>query len=271
MIYTNKQESLGLGKLERKRLSQLLQATKVTISVADAANTWGMAHSQAAKVLSWYTKKGWLKRIAQGVYIAVPLDSKVEEVVPEEPFVIAEKLFSPCYIGGISAVNYWDLTEQMFNTVTVMTKNKVNNRSQSIAGIKYHIHTIKPENFFGLKSVWFNNVKVKISDPTRTLVDLFMYPQFNGGIQFIDDAFKNYLTSQYKDIDLLIRYTDKLNNGAVFKRLGFIAEKSSPNEKALIEFCAANLTKGYARLSNSIDCPRIVTRWRLRVPENWKE
>lgn len=50
-------------------------------------------------------------------------DTQTSDVIPEEPFVIAEKLFSPCYIGGINAANYWDLTEQIFRTITVMTPN----------------------------------------------------------------------------------------------------------------------------------------------------
>ena len=33
----------------------------------------------------------------------------------EDPLVIAEKLFSPCYVGGWSAAEYWGITEQIFN------------------------------------------------------------------------------------------------------------------------------------------------------------
>ena len=104
MKYTNNGDSsLGLGQLERRRLTQLLRAVTVTISAEEAAEVWGMKQNQASKLLSWYQKKGWLRRITQGTYIAVPLDSKASEVVPEEPFVISEKLFSPCYISGANA------------------------------------------------------------------------------------------------------------------------------------------------------------------------
>lgn len=271
MRYTKKQELMGLGQLERQRLSQLLQATKATISVAEAASIWGMNSAQAAKLLSWYQKKGWLKRIAHGVYIAVPLDAQPTDVVPEEPFVIAEKLFAPCYISGVNAANYWDLTEQLFQTVTVMTENKVNNRKQEIAGITYLIHTIKSAYFFGLKIVWFDGVKVRIADPTRTLLDLLMYPQFCGGIRFIEDVLKNYFNSRHKNIDVLLGYLERIDNGAVIKRLGFLVEKNFSDEVELIEFCLSHLTQGYVSLSPSLECPRIATRWRLRVPENWKE
>ncbi len=270
MKYSNQAQNLGLGQLERQRLSELLRNTKVAITVIQAAKVWGMDRSQAAKILSSYNKKGWLKRIARGVYISVPLSSKSPDVVPEEPFAVAEKLFSPCYIGGVNAANYWDLTEQIFRSITVMTEKLVTNRTQEIAGIEYQLHTLKPEYFFGLKSVWLSDVKVKISDPTRTLVDMLMFPKFCGGIRFIEDVLINYFNSDYKDSDLFIDYLKTANNGAAVKRLGFLLEVNFPDETKLIDFCMKNLTAGYIKLAPSLDCPRLISRWRLWVPERWK-
>jgi hypothetical protein len=56
----------------------------------------------------------------------------------------------------------------------------------------------------------------------------------------------------------------------VFKRLGFLAERESGND-ILVEAAKLRLTKGYAKLDPALDCPRLVTRWRLRVPEIWAE
>lgn len=271
MKYTKNNASLGLGQLERQRLSQLVRATKVTISVLDAARVWQVSREQAAKLLSLFQKKGWLKRIKRGVYIAVPLELQAADVVPEEPFVVAEELFSPCYVSGVNAASYWDLTEQLFQSVTVMTQNLVRDRKPNFAGITYLVHTIKSDFFFGLKTIWFDGVKVSIADPTRMIVDMMIYPQFCGGIRFIEDVLKNYFNSDYKDVDLVIRYFEKITNGAAIKRLGFFVEKNFPDEKKLIDWCLEHLTQGYVKLSPSIDCPRIVTRWRLRVSENWKE
>ena len=35
--------------------------------------------------------------------------------------------------------------------------------------------------------------------------------------------------------------------------------------------CAQNLTAGYAKLYPAQCCEKLVTPWRLWVPENWKE
>ena len=271
MKYTENSKPLGLGQLERKRLSELLRATKITISVNEAAKIWDMTNQQAIKILSLYQKKGWLKRIKHGLYIAVPIEMSPETTIPEEPFAIAEKIFSPCYISGVNAANYWDLTEQLFQTVTVMTTKKVMDQKPEIAGTTYILHTLKPEYFFGLKTVWFNEIKVKIADPSRMIIDMMMYPQYCGGIRFIEDVLKAYFKSNHKDVNLLLSYLQKITNGAAIKRLGFLIEKNFPKETKLIEFCLNNLKQGYVLLSPSVDCPKIITRWRLKVPTSWKK
>lgn len=178
MKYSKLTVLAGMGKVERNKLSKLLRETRVTISILEAAQILNLERNQAAKLLALFAKKGWLARVQPGIYMPVELTSQTNEVVAEEPFAVAEKLFAPCYIGGANAANYWGFTEQIFNTVTVMTQKQLRNRKPKIAGTEYVIHTIKPSYFFGLKSEWFNDVKASISDPTKTIVDMLMFPQF---------------------------------------------------------------------------------------------
>ena len=271
MEYSKNNSLGGLGRRERASLSELLRDTKTTITSEQAAEIWQLNKVQAAKRLALYSQKGWLQRIRQGVYIPVPLASLTGDVVPEEPFAIATELFSPCYIGGVNAANYWDLTEQLFRTVTVMTEKVVQNRKPVIAGNEYILHTLKPRYLYGLKTVWLAGVKVKISDPTRTLVDMLIFPDFCGGLRFIVDVLGNYLRADMKNIDLFIEYLNKSKNGAALKRLGFILELHFPEEQRLIEYCAQNLTTGYAKLNPAQPCEKLITRWRVWVPESWKE
>ena len=172
----------GLGAKGKERLSSLLRETQATATVAEAAKLWNMPRSSAAKLLALYARKGWLMRIAQGVYIPVPLASKTSTVMPEDPMTIAQKLYTPCYIAGWSAAEYWDMTEQIFNTLMVVTQIQQRNYRPTIAGTQYLIHIVKPSRFFGLETVWSDNVKIQISDPTRTIVDLMLNPEMGGGI-----------------------------------------------------------------------------------------
>src|SRR3990172_7997678 len=127
--------STGIGKKDRARLSAILRETKGTVSVGDAADILKISPTDAAKMLSRWAKKGWLSRVRRGLYVRVPLESRTSDIPLEDPWIIADRLFSPCYIGGWSAAEYWDFTEQIFRTIVVMTIRKPRDRSPNIKEI----------------------------------------------------------------------------------------------------------------------------------------
>ena len=160
---------LGLGKVDRKRLSAVLREMKGVISVREAAEILKVPQVDAAKMLSRWTKNGWLSRVRRGLYIQVPLESRTADIPLEDPWVIADRLFSTCYIGGWSAAEYWGLTEQIFRTVIVMTTRQVRDRTPIIKGTNFLLRTLSKKALFGTKSVWRGHVKVSVSDPERTI------------------------------------------------------------------------------------------------------
>ena len=259
----------GLGKADRERLSAVLRGTKGTISVAEATEILDMPGTGAAKLLSRWAQKGWLSRVRRGLYIAVPLESRTADIPLEDAWVIADKLYSPCYIGGWSAAEYWDLTEQIFRTVIVLTEQQPRDRKPIIKGTEFLLRTVSDKAMFGLKAVWRGQVKVNVSDPTRTILDMLSDPRLGGGLRSTIDMFGNYLSSEKKDLGLLIEYADQLGNGAVFKRLGFLLEKYAENEQDFIGQCRERLTAGNAKFDPALKAKKLITRWRLWVPERW--
>ncbi len=260
----------GIGKLDRERLASVLRASKGTVTVEQAAKALNATRTDAAKMLSRWCKKGWLSRVKRGLYVPVPLESRSVDVPLEDPWIIAEKLYSPCYIGGWSAAEHWDLTEQMFRTTIVITEQKPRDRNPTLKGSQYKLKTIKKEKVFGLKTVWRGQIKVSVSDPTRTILDMLSYPKLGGGIRSVEDMLKNYLRSEMSNLNLLIEYARRLGNGAALKRLGFLLERNAASEKSTIEKCLCGLTKGNVKLDTSLRSDRLVTRWKLWVPESWK-
>ena len=259
----------GIGKLDRERLAAILRGSKGTVSVAQATAILGVGSSDAAKMLSRWNKKGWLSRVKRGLYVPVPLEASSANVPLDDPWQIAVSLYSPCYIGGWSAAEHWDLTEQLFRTTVVMTQHKPRDRNPVIKGTAYLLCSISEKKMFGLQTVWRGQVKVPVSDPTRTILDMLAEPRLGGGIRSVGDMLTNYLSSGSKNLDQLIAYADQLGNGAVFKRLGFLLEQHAPNEQGIIEQCAQRLTKGNARIDPKQPAERLVSRWRLWVPKNW--
>ncbi len=260
----------GIGKTDRERMAAIIRGTKGTVSVGDAARILNVASTDAAKMLSRWSKKGWMSRIRRGFYVSVPLESRTADVPLEDPWLIAERLFTPCYIGGWSAAEYLDLTEQIFSTIMVITIQKPRDRSPKIKGTGFMLRTVSEKTMFGLKPVWRGQVKVSVSDPTRTILDMLSNPVLGGGIRSTKDMFTNYLRSENKNLELLIEYAERLGNGAVFKRLGFLLEKIAPDEIETLKQCRVRLTAGNTKLDPKLNNRKLVTRWRLWVPENWK-
>jgi len=259
----------GLGRVDRERLTLLLHGSKGTISVGEAAKILAVSPTDAAKMLARWRKNGWVSRVRRGLYVPVPLESRVADVPLEDAWIIAERLFTPCYIGGWSAAEHWGLTEQIFRTVVVMTTQKVRDRSPNIKGTKFLLRTVLERAMFGLKPVWRGRVKVSVSDSTRTLLDMLNDPKLGGGLRSTVDIFLAYLHSDNKDMKLLLAYADRLDNGAVFKRLGFLLERLATEETAAINECRSKLTTGNAKLDPTLTADKLITKWRLWVPASW--
>ena len=260
----------GIGKIDRVRIAAIIRGTKGTISVNDASDILSISATDAAKMLSRWAKKGWMSRIKRGLYVPVPLESRTAELSLEDPWLIAARIYGPCYIGGWSAAEYLDLTEQVFNTIVVMTIQKPRDRNPIIKGTRFLLRTIPEKAMFGLKPVWRGQVRISVSDSTRTIIDVLNDPALGGGMRSVKDMFIKYLRSDNKRLDLLIDYADLFGNGAVFKRLGFLLETMMPDETEAREQCSKRLTAGNAKLDPKLNNSKLITRWRLWVPETWK-
>lgn len=80
---------------------------------------------------------------------------------------------------------------------------------------------------------------------------------------------RNYLALKEADTAKLIEYADRLGNGAVFKRLGFLLAQTNADAK-LLDACRERLTTGNAKLDPALPCRRLVKKWRLWIPKAWE-
>lgn len=259
----------GLRKKGRLQLAQLLKAAPEIMTVAFAVKALKIDAQRATSVLSSLAKRGWLSRIRRGLYVRVPLQSTTPDALPEEPRLIAQEIFHPCYIAGWSAAMHWGLTEQMFNDIFIATTKKVHQRELDIKGIKFVIKTISAKKFFGTKLIWAGRTKIEISDAAKTIIDCLNDPAMAGGIRMTYDFLKNYLHSKEKNIDLLLDYAKKIHSSTVYKRLGYLLELGFPEEKKLLTMCKKKIKKGYSQLDPASPGKKLITRWGLFVPASF--
>lgn len=261
----------GLSRISRERLAKVLRQSAGSVSPADASRILNVDRAEAARVLSQWSSSGWLTRVRRGLYVPVPLESTTADLPLEDAWLIAERLFAPCYIGGWSAATHWGLTEQIFRSTLVFTTRRPRARRVEARGTVFIVRTVKQAAMFGLKPVWRGKQKIQISDPTKTMIDLLDTPSLGGGIRTVVDILKAYLASEYRDPKTLIRYASQLGNKAVFKRLGFLAATFAPDEKEIIAECRKRLSAGNANLDPKLPADRLASAWRLWVPRGFSE
>ena len=252
----------------RARLTAVIQAAGDVVCIDDAVQVLDIPRDRVAKMLSRWVDQGWLRRVGPGVYVPVQLDSLDSVQVVPDPWVLVPALFAPAYIGGRTAAEHWDLTEQMFRDMVVFTVRHVRKKTVERQSAVFTLKHIREELNFGARTVWRGQTGIAVSDVHRTIVDMLEDPAVGGGIQHVADCFTEYMKRDDADPAKLVEYAKRHGNGAIFKRLGFLAERH-PKGQRLAKEAKAHLTKGHAKLDPALACSRLVTRWRLRVPPTW--
>jgi predicted transcriptional regulator of viral defense system len=262
-----KETQLPLG---RAQLQRVLAVSGDVIQISDVTKALDVSRTEAAKRLARWREQGWLSRVGPGAYVPASIDTLGSVRVLDDGWILVPILFEPAYIGGRTAAEHWDLTEQIFKDIVVITGQAIRERHLERQGFQFTLKHLKPEKLFGTKPVWRQRTKVQVSDVHRTIIDMLDDPVVGGGIQQVADCLQAYFQRADRDDQKLTQYGDQLGNGAVFKRLGFLAERYGGGA-ALIELCRERLTAGNARLDLALHCERLISKWRLLIPLSWTQ
>jgi predicted transcriptional regulator of viral defense system len=256
----------GIERSNRTLLERLHRTARGPFGAAEAAPMLEVPEPRASRLLRYLAARGWLSRIRRGLYTVVPLGATNPSAWREDEWIIASRVFAPSYIAGWSALGHWSLTEQLFRTVMVATGQSVRARDVEVQGTSFRVRHVPKAKHFGLKPVWRGRVRVLVSDPSRTMVDVLDDPSSGGGMRHIADALGEYWVSDHRSEQKLIEYATRVGNRTVFKRLGFLAETMALDAPKLVEACRRNISSGVSALDPAVRRQgRIVTRWNLRV------
>ena len=260
----------GISERNRRLLTSLYRSATGPFSVREGADALSLTIPRTQRFLAYLAERGWLVRVCRGLYAPIPLDAINPSEWREDPWVVASKLFGPdYYIGGWTACEHWDLTEQIFRETLVVTTRQVRSKEAEIQGFPFRIRRTTPRRIFGTKPVWRDQTRVYVSDPTRTLVDILDDPSLGGGIRHIADVVDTYFRGEHRDDTLLEDYIRRVGNRTSFKRLGYILETLEFHAPSLLQACKTSVSSGIGLLDPSLpDEGPVVWRWRLR--ENGK-
>lgn len=203
----------------KQKLGEIIRGAGEIFNVSSAAEVLGVSTTEAAKTLARWTMQGWLTRIQRGLYAVVPIEASTTNQALEDEWILVPELFAPCYIGGWSAAEHWDYTEQIFRDICVITERVVSTKQKEVHSVKFIITRIKGALTFGTKTLWRSDKKVLISDPHKTIIDMMYNPKLGGGLHHTMKCFSAYIESEHFDPDKLADYAEKMSNGVIYKRL----------------------------------------------------
>ena len=120
--------------------------------------------TSTARILSHMKSTGRIYRVIKGIY-STRLDERVSGFA-----------FQPFYYGTLYALTIRELWTQN-SRPEIITLKKVRSSSTNIFEDKVNVvlHHSKPKYFFGFEMIKTGDMTVPVSDPEKTLIDLFFY------------------------------------------------------------------------------------------------
>lgn len=258
----------GPSAPDRLVVSRLARAAKGgLISVASAAEGLGSNSRNAALKLASLARRGWLQRARRGLYLVLPLEAEPgRQTVAEDPWVVAQEAFSPCYIGGWSAAEHWGLTEQIFRSTLVVTAANVRSKTVNLLGLEFRLFRVPRTRVAGAVKVWRGSEQILVSSRERTLVDCFRHPELCGGVRTVFLMLREYVASREFNADRLRAELAGFGNGAAWKRFGYLMELVRSEHHELLAAARSNLSAGNVKLDPSVaGRGRLLRRWGLWV------
>jgi predicted transcriptional regulator of viral defense system len=268
--YKSHEYKKGLTGRESLLISSLARQDRKIFKIEDARGVTGKG---AAKIMSSLIKKKWVLPLKRGLYAIVPLDVGVRgaDSFIIHNFVIASKLVEPYYIGYWSALNYYGFSEQIPRTTFVATtKAKM---PLNILTADYCFVKLKKKKFFGFDEIEIEGWKVSVSNPENTIADCLDRPEHTGGIDEVAKAV--YFNHGEMDLRKVYLYGEKMGNGTILKRLGYILDVSGHLDKYADIFSRFQPSKGYPALDPvATRKGRYNSKWGLLVnfeikPKGW--
>lgn len=209
-------------------LSELTRAGYRIFSIEDAyevAQSMGIKQDSVSYILKSLVAKKAIHRLFRGHYV---VKDNILAGSPLHKFEIAAHLAKDGAICCWSAMAYYELTDQVLSTVYVYSP-QVKGKPRSlyrykIEGYEFVLIQTKPENMWGIERVSVGEVKVRITDLERTLIDGLIHTPLCGGFREVLSAFG--IAAARIDISKMLTYSQKVPVAAQ-KRLGWILEQLS--------------------------------------------
>jgi len=207
------------GETELKLLFELEQRKNFIFTIEDAKSILGGSAASVWNVIKRLKKKKRIIRLQKGTYLFAPLKSGEEGLWSENAFIVVPYLVGTgrYYIGFLSAMNYWGMTEQVPQTVYVA----LDRQKRPLEAVQTRFVFVKKPKLGDITRIEIQNVKVNIASKEQAIIDGLLFPQYCLGI---DETAKAIHSSKGElDWEKLIAIAKK-EKSIVRRRLGYLLD-----------------------------------------------
>jgi len=251
-----------LGPLESELLFTLEREDRKVFTLEEAKKILDCSDEVLRKTLHRLALKGRIQRIKKGYYILIPARAGYQTRWTEHVFSFLGRVLDEYYVGYWTALNYWQMTEQIPRTIFIATRRRRRDFTYSNT-VPIHFVTVSPHKFFGYTTEIIGEVKFNISDREKTIIDSLDQLQYAGGISEVAKGLRSNL-----NWEKIIDYADSLRNNTICKRLGYLIDvlELRVNEK-ILEQLKGSIRPSYSWLDPTAPKEMLKTdsKWRLKI------
>ncbi len=141
--------------------------------------------------------------------------------VNENALIAASFITWPSYVSGWAGLRFYNLTEQLPQTINVITTRQRKNKKVTFKNVKIEFTKIKPSLFFGYKKERYLDFDIFLGEKEKILIDcaLFKLISFSEIHEIIS------LNIEEINIDKLIDFLKRIKNKTLIKRFGYLLDK----------------------------------------------
>lgn len=206
--------------MQTKVIKKLKELNIFLFTPQDIRRIFNLSTRQSYNLLRQMQKQSFIYNLQKGKYLLTEFDSLNKYSI----YTIASNLYYPSYISFISALSFYQLTDQLSKTIfltVVISKPKFILQNTTLQFVK-----LSSNRFFGYRKEQNQEDEFFIAEPEKAILDCLFLPYYSGGLPVIFGALNNL-----KPIDTqkLIEYALKMKSKILLKRLGFLLEKLDIN------------------------------------------
>ena len=254
-----------LGSQAAKFVTTLHERNQTLFGVADVKTITGLTDTSARSFVRTLVERGLVTRLKPGLFILVPFEMGKDKEFAGDPYLVASVLAGgkSYYLSHGTAMEIHQMVTQPQLVVYVSTSQRL--QSRLIMGTEFRFITCKKKSFFGIIDYWATKQKtVKVSDIERTVIDGLRQPEYCGGLTEVAKGL--WMQRESVSPERLMRYSIRLNVGAVMRRLGFLLELYEMGTDKIIGALRERLTNSYVLLDPVLPGQgKYLHRWRLRL------